>query len=121
MSTPPTLDELRAEARSLQPEDSPDAVERTAKALESMKYTPILLIRTPGFLRFSHDQFLDELERVARMPETELSEKLPADGELDEKRREHLRLLLYHYRLLLRLRRDEPEAWDEVNELFEDD
>jgi hypothetical protein len=33
----------------------------------------------------------------------------------------NLNLLLYHYRLLRRLRDDEPEAWDEVNELMEDD
>ncbi|HKL22090.1 MAG TPA: hypothetical protein VJ904_09805 [Tichowtungia sp.] len=34
---------------------------------------------------------------------------------------QHLNLLFYHYALLQRLRRNQPEAWDEVNELMEDD
>jgi hypothetical protein len=34
---------------------------------------------------------------------------------------QRISLLLRNYELLVRLRSDEPEAWDEVNELFFDD
>ncbi|MBN2510021.1 MAG: hypothetical protein JXB03_07085 [Spirochaetales bacterium] len=36
-------------------------------------------------------------------------------------RESRIRLLVHEFTLLSRLRSDEPEAWDEVNELFFDD
>ena len=32
-----------------------------------------------------------------------------------------MKIMLYHFKLLTRLRKNEPEAWDEVNELYEED
>ena len=44
-----------------------------------------------------------------------------SDTDLNAVRAEHARLLADHYRLLFRLRNEEPEAWDTVNELYSDD
>ena len=42
-------------------------------------------------------------------------------GEPEVFKMNHLKLLYYFYELLTRLRQDDPAAWDEVNELYEDD
>lgn len=65
---------------------------------------------------------LAEFKRVKEMPDQEIKKQLPENKDsASEIRLRHLQLLLYHYNLLCRLRDDEAEAWDEVNELYEDD
>jgi hypothetical protein len=105
------------------PPDSPaEAIEKTAMRLQNMSYTPTLLIDTPDFLIMNREGFAKEYKRVSGLSAQKLIEEgMPAGAAPEEFRSNHLRLLEYHYRLLTRLRRDEPEAWDEVNELYEDD
>lgn len=87
-----------------------------------MSYSPVLLIPTPGFLRMKAKEIEQESERVRALSAEELVQAgMPANEDAEAYKANHLRLLDYHYRLLARLRLDEPEAWDEVNELYEDD
>lgn len=107
--TPEHVKFIREQIEAL-PSDPPQAqIDRTAKRLESLSYQPILMIEPPDFLRITKPGLLDFIDQiVANQDETALTEQ-------------HLNLLLHHFRLLQRLRRDDPEAWDEVSELVEED
>lgn len=102
------LDETLHKIRTLPAEADPERIDETARVLEGMNYRPILLTDAPGFLRITRTDFVDVLSSAANEPDTERAAQA-------------IHLLDHHYRLLCRLRRDEPEAWDEVNELMEDD
>lgn len=83
-------------------------IAQTAEQLEAMSYQPILLTDTPNFLRMTSKELSTHIQELVSNHRNELTEQ-------------HLSLLIYHFKLLQRLRRDEPEAWDEINELMEDD
>lgn len=87
---------------------SAEQIAQTAEQLEAMSYEPILLTDTPDFLRMTSEDLSAHVQDLVSNHRNELTEQ-------------HLSLLVYHFKLLRRLRRDEPEAWDEVNELMEDD
>lgn len=90
--------------------DDPEKIRLTAEALERMRYAPILLSDFDDFLRCDSARFFPELEKVLNA----------ADREEGFKEKQ-ASLLLYHYKLLNRLRRGEAEAWEEINELMDDD
>jgi hypothetical protein len=90
------------------PDDSPsEQIEQTAERLEAKSYQPILLAEPPDFLRITKGALLEFIRDL-------LSRQ-------DDLTQQHLNMLLYQYRLLQNLRRDVPEAWDEINELMDDD
>jgi hypothetical protein len=105
------------------PKDAPaEKIEETARTLEGMHYEPILLLKTPGFLHMGRKDIETEILRIGGMSDQEMrAEGFAADANFSEFKAKHLQLLLYHYGLLCRLRADHPEAWDIVNELYEDD
>ena len=90
------------------PDDADRAViEETAQRLRSLNWQPILLSEPPDFLTITKpgiEQFIATLVN---------------DGKPHS--RQELSLLAYHFRLLQQLRANVPEAWDEVNELMDDD
>lgn len=113
-----SLKTLRSELEHL-PQDSPYLViEKTAKRLEDMNFSPTLLSDIPDFLRLTNQQILDLFDQTSTMPLQESHSGIENPEEWKEKQ---LKLLIYWYRLLVDLRKDVPEAWDEVNELYEDD
>lgn len=87
---------------------SEEQIKQTAARLDAKNYQPMLLTDTPNFLNMTSDELAAHIQELVSARRDELTEQ-------------HLNLLIYHFRLLQRLRRDEPEAWDEVNELMEDD
>ncbi len=103
------IEETVARIDSLPQDASVDAIERTAQRLEKLSYAPVLLTEASGFLRYTKD----DLRQVCR--------GIINDESDNESIKQQIDLLIYHYRLLQRLRRDEPEAWDEVDELVGDD
>ena len=105
------------------PVDAPAVkIESTATDLEGMSYEPVLLLKTPGFLRMGRGELEAEIDRVMAMSdEAMMAEGFAANANFGEFKAKHLQLLVYHYDLLCRLRTDEPAAWDIVNELMEDD
>jgi hypothetical protein len=90
----------------LPPDAAPAEIESTAAELQAMNYQPILLNEVPDFFHLTKSSLIQLIVDLTGHPD--LTEQ-------------HLNLLLYHYTLLQRLRRNEPEAWGEVNELMEDD
>lgn len=93
------------------PDDASEMqIENTAKILEGRTFEPMLLIPTPGFVRMTKEDIRNELGRALQY--TEVS---------DEMKSKHIELLLYYYNLLCRLRLDQADAWDTINELYEDD
>lgn len=95
------------------PDDaSAKQIENTARILEGKYFEPMLLISTPGFVRMTKADIRDEIQRVLGFQSLEVS---------DETKSKHIELLLYYYDLLCRLRLDQAEAWDTINELYEDD
>lgn len=105
------------------PKDAPpEKIESTAKTLEGVSYEPVLLLKTPGFLRMGRKQLEAEIERVHEMTVKEMmAEGFAENANFNEFKAKHLQLLIYHYGLLCRLRTDDPIAWDTINELYEDD
>lgn len=105
--TPEYTQTILEKINSLPPDVSSAEIEDTVKELDAMNYQPMLLNDVPDFFHLTKERLSSFIS------------KLTADAkDLTE---QHLSLLFYHYALLQRLRRNEPEAWDEVNELMEDD
>lgn len=105
--TPKYTQNILSEIDALPPDADAVAIEQTVDRLNAMNYQPLLLTDTPQFLTFTTSGLREYIQQLTQT-QKDLSEQ-------------HLSLLLYHYKLLQRLRRDEPEAWDEINELMEDD
>ncbi|VGO19022.1 hypothetical protein [Pontiella sulfatireligans] len=105
------------------PCDAPaDKIESTARVLEGMTYEPVLLLKTPGFLRIGRMALEKELDRVVQLTTKEMmAEGFGPNANFNEFKAKHIQLLIYHYSLLCRLRSDDPAAWDIINELYEDD
>lgn len=101
---------------------SVEKIEETARVLEGMSYEPLLLLKTTGFLRMNRKELEAEIKRVNAMTDEDMmAEGFAVDADFTAFRIKHLELLIYHYGLLCRLRADDPEAWDTINELYEDD
>jgi hypothetical protein len=116
------LRELKKRYKTLPEDPSQEVIENTARRLEGMKFTPTLLINIKGFNFLGKDEILAEFSRVSSLSEEDLvKEGMTLPAEPDIFRLNHLKLLFYFYELLTRLRKDDPLAWDEINELYEDD
>ncbi|QEN08231.1 hypothetical protein EXM22_09610 [Oceanispirochaeta crateris] len=100
--------------------DDPEKIKNTANALKEMRYSPILLSDFEDFLTVDSSRFFPEVESLLNSPDLP-GEFLPPGETQESFREKKVSILIYHYKLLNRLRRGEPEAWDEVYELMEDD
>jgi len=99
-----TIDEI-----SVLPDDADkQAIDQTLRELEGHNYSPILTIDVPGFLTSTKTDIIRFLTSIT---EEQMLSLNPED----------LSLIVYHFKLLQRLRRNEPESWDYIMELMEDD
>jgi hypothetical protein len=97
-------------------------IEQVASDLERIQYEPIFLIPVEGFLRMTKEQVLEEVRRTCDLTDEQIASHEFQHREDPEKiRSEQLLMLKRNFHLLVRLRADEPEAWDEIHELYEDD
>lgn len=106
--TPEYTLEVLQQIESFSADAKPAKIEETAERLKSLNYQPMLLIDVPEFLKMTRTDLIRFIRNLTSQRKTDLTEQ-------------HLSLLLYHYRLLMRLRQNEAEAWDEVSELVEND
>ena len=106
-NTPEYTQEILHKIETMPPDADPAEIEETAKELQAMNYQPTLLNDVPDFFHMTKSSLVQLIVDLTGKP----------DGLTEQ----HLSLLLYHYSLLQRLRNNEAEAWDEVNELTEDD
>ena len=116
------LSELQNEAQNLTENSDKKSVEVAANALRSMSYSPTLLFDTPQFITFTKKDLLHEINRVTNLTKNDDSFKTLDEGvDFNEIKLTHIKLLINHFKLLTRLRNDEAETLEEVNELYEDD
>lgn len=99
-----------------------DDIERTARDLENINYEPPVFIPSKGFLRYRVRDIHREIERIAGLGDEDLADiRLAREIPVDELKRKNIDILVSQFLLLERLRAGEPEAWDEIHELYEDD
>lgn len=100
------FDGIKREIQAL-PDSYNGAIKASAARLNALNYKPLLLKDVDNFI------FLKKADMLSIIEQWSAEDPLPSE--------EAFNLLVYHFKLLTRLRRDEPEAWDEVAELMEDD
>ena len=105
------------------PEDvSRERIETVARDLERISYSPSFIIEVDGFLRMGKQELLETARGLCALPDERILKLgLHYSDDASRIRGDQLKILLYQYRLLCGLRADEPEAWDEIHELYEDD
>lgn len=101
---------------------SEQSVEFTADRLERMHWTPELFEEIRDFSRITRVQLIEEVDRFLSMSDEEIKLRF-ADLDMTPERIRltGASLLVNAGELLWKLRADIPEAWDYVNELYEDD
>ncbi len=104
------------------PSDATDEqIRLAAEGLMRHHYEPLMILGAPDFIFWRKADVLAEYDRLVSLA--------PDDAELTavvgstpvDVVEKQLGMLLYHYELLCRLRLGDAEAWDVVNELYEDD
>ena len=107
--TPEHIEYIRNQIKSLPETTSEQQIEETAKRLEKITYQPMLMVEPPDFLRITKEKLLNFVDQLVQ------------DQKCENLTEQHLNLLVHHYELLQRLRNDDPEAWDEISEIMEED
>ncbi len=97
-------------------------IERVATDLERYTYEPLFLFSVPDFLRMSKQELLSYISTLNSISDEEIKASgINIPGTPDTIIEHQLKMVLRNYQLLVRLRADEAEAWDEIHELYEDD
>ena len=113
------IEKLEAEVRALGDIDDPDMIGATASNLKRLNYTPPVSIPVDTFLAYTTADLLGAIKRIVDLPDREVMQ-LTGRGELSplEVKLEHVAVLVFYFKELADLRRQVPEAWDEVDELY---
>lgn len=102
------------------PDDAPEEhIRLTAEQLQRYQYEPLFLFPTPRFIWWRKEDMVREYDRLTALADANGSDS--TDLMTEEAVQKQLGLLLYHYRLLCRLREQDAEAWDVLHALYEDD
>lgn len=111
--------ELQSEVRVMNDIDDPAIISETAANLKRLNYTPPVSIPVDTFLAYMTADLLEEVRRIVDMPDEEVAQ-LTGQDELSplEIKLEHIAVLVFYFKELAELRRQVPEAWDEVDELY---
>ncbi|MFO7780423.1 MAG: hypothetical protein R6W94_02220 [Spirochaetia bacterium] len=115
---------LDASVRAVEqlPSYSPKTIEATAQRLEKIGYSPMLIMPVENVSRFTKDDMIREMKRTVSLDKSNMAALgFTEESHLDAKKAQQLNLLRYLFALLSRLRSDDPEAWNEVSELYQDD
>ena len=111
--------QLQDDLRLVVDQSDPKIIEETAVKLLSLNYTPTVIVPVSQFLRMKKFDLLAKIEELILLTDEEVYELAPGDrrSSLDLKL-QFVAALVYYFKQLARLRRDVPEAWDEVDELY---
>ena len=97
-------------------------IQQAARRLQGLHFSPTVILPIGNFLYLSKADMLEEIDRVAALTEQDIREQgVEMKQDVQEIKLEQIGLLVYHFKLLTRLRQDDPEAWDEIDELYGDD
>ncbi len=117
-----TREEVQEQLQKLPEDAGSEQIRKTREDLERRSFTPAFLLPVKNFLTMTKDDLVSEVDRVLQLDESYLLKRASGFSDDPQKIRcAQINLLLYYYQLLARLRMDIPEAWDEINELYEDD
>lgn len=113
------LQELRDKVKEFENTHSATQREETAKRLEGLNYAPSMITPTATFLRMDQQGLLEEIDRIVAMDDAEACALAPDDTlKCEDLRLQYIRVLLFYYEKLIRLRNGDAEEWDEVDELY---
>jgi len=130
------LGELLARLDGIRDVADPAAVRRTAEQLRRLHYDVGIEDPEKDFLEMTKADIRREVRRIESLTVADLrrDRSLEQDLEfffddaaatesayLNDIRLKRVSLILYHYELLTRLRADDVEAWDTVEELYGED
>jgi hypothetical protein len=102
-------DAIQQQIKALPDDVDADQIEQTANRLKRFCYEPLLTRIPEDFLHITKGHLLSFIDDLV-----EAQDKHPVSEQ-------DLNLLLHQYRFLQNLRRDNPETWDEISEVWEDD
>jgi len=119
--------QLRREIESL-PAHSAAEIEAAAHHLEMLHYQNLLDSVAKDFIRLTKEDVLNKLQEIAfadppalESNPTVVEEWRNPDVSAETNRIRRMKLVAREFKMLSRLRSNEPEAWDEINELYYDD
>ena len=130
------IEELIGKLRSISDVTDRQAVDRTADRLRLLNFDVGLDSSDKAFIEMDKQDVLGQVESIERMTIEDLQaersgaedmERFVRDGSGDRQaylnrfKVDRIRLYLYNYTLLTRLRNDIDEAWDTVEELYGED
>lgn len=96
-----------------------DIIEKTAARLERLNYAPALIIPVSVFLRLTPNALLGEIDKILAMPDQEACALAPDDPQkCQDLRLQFISVLVFYYKQLDQLRQGDPDAWDEVDEVY---
>ncbi len=117
-----------AEEISSLPDHTSNEIESAAHHLEMLHYQNLLDSVDKNFLRYRKEDVLKKLKEIAiadiaklQSTRTVVEEWENPDVSPETNRARRMELIVREYQKLCRLRSNEPEAWDEINELYYDD
>lgn len=113
------IDELLAEIERLDDTVGAGALEETAVRLAGLNYSPPVITPLNTFLRLNNNRLRAEIDRILAMSEAQACALAEGDaGKCDELKLQYITVLIFYYKKLLELRKGDPEAWDEIDELY---
>ena len=102
------IDKIIEEIKALPEDACKERIESTKSELEGYNYSPLFTLDVPNFFTTTKEDILKFVRSISENRRNEIDE-------------EDLSLIVYHYKLLQRLRCNDPESWDHVTELMDED
>lgn len=115
-------DKKKSEVRRNSRSWNRSTIDRVALDLERYGYEPGIFFPVPDFASYTKEDMIEEIDRIINMDEEEVKGfALAEERSVEEVKKIAIDMLTAQFLLLERLRAGEPEAWDEIHELYEDD
>lgn len=113
------IEAVKDDIRKMSDIDEPEMLNDTATRLKGLNYTPPVSVPLNTFLHLTTTELLAEIDRISLLPDGEMPHLEGGEnlGPWDIKL-EHISVLVFYFKELAELRRQVPEAWDEVDELY---
>jgi len=113
------IDQLKEEVSRLPDITDRANIEQTAVRLEGLHYAPPLFMPVSDFLRLTTKSLLEEIDKILAMPDQEACQLVSDDSKkCEDLCLQHISVLVYHYKQLVLLRQEDPDTWDEIDEVY---
>ncbi len=113
------IDELKHQVSQLDDNFDASVIEDTALRLQRLNFTPPIISPVDRFLSMRNQELLTEIDRILAMPDAQACALAPDNtAKCEDLRVQFITVLIFYYKKLLELRKGDPEAWDEVDELY---